>query len=105
MVAAEHPMEIFPPEDALELLQRHAVVDLLEFRCLLIFFKDFQPVRLGQGRQRADQRLPFDDRQAGMRQAGDAADHQRGENHRGANKKPDGDLAAGSGLHRDRYKD
>jgi hypothetical protein len=72
---------VLPEEDPLELVERHLVIDLLVFRCLLVFLEGLVPFRLIERRDDTDNRLPFDDRQAGMGQASDATDHQNGEDH------------------------
>jgi hypothetical protein len=88
--AAGKAVRPFPPEDELEAVQRHVVIDLLELRRLLVLGEKFQPVGLGKRRQGADQRLPFDDRQSRMRQPRHAADHHGEENHGTAGEQPPG---------------
>ena len=81
-------MEVLPPEDALEALEVHVEVDLLELGRALVLLEQRLPFGLVQRRQRADQRLPLDDRQPGVREAGDAAHHHHGEHEGGADEKP-----------------
>jgi hypothetical protein len=64
---SEKPMPVFPPEDQLELVEAHALVDELILGCELILLERLLPLRVRHRRQRADDRLPFDDRQARMR--------------------------------------
>jgi hypothetical protein len=77
----ENAVPVLPEEDPLELVERHLVIDLLVFRRLLVFLEGLVPFRLIERRDDTDNRLPFDDRQAGMGQASDATDHQNGEDH------------------------
>jgi hypothetical protein len=72
------PMEVFPEEDLLELAERHAAPQLLVLRELPVAIEQLSPLRLVEGRHDAHQRPPVDDREAGMRQPRDAADHDDG---------------------------
>ena len=85
-----------PPEDALELIQRHAVIYLLVLWRLLVF----RELAHSTARAAADpQRLPFDDGKSGMCQPRHAAYHQGGKDHGGTNEKPSRNLAARSRIH------
>ena len=92
--APEQPVEVLPPEDALELGERHALVHLLVLGRQLVLLERLLPLGLGQRRQRADDRLPLDDRQARMREARDAADDDHREHQRAAHEQPRRDPAA-----------
>src|SRR5689334_7456866 len=81
-------MKVLPPEDALELFERHAAVDLLILGRLPVLLEGLMPLRLSERRYGADDRLPLDDRQAGMREARDAADHHHREHERATQKQP-----------------
>ena len=95
--ASEQAMQVFPPENRLELGQAHPLVDLLIFRRLLIFMKYLFPLRLIERGQGADDGLPFDDGQAGVGQAGNTAYHNHGE-HQGAAQQQPGRHLLASGM-------
>jgi hypothetical protein len=78
---------VFPVENPLELIKRHLVVNLLVLGSFLVFIEGFFPFQLIQRWNDADNRLPFDDREAGMRQAGHAADNENGKDHGAADRK------------------
>ena len=61
----EQAMRPFPPEDRLERVNRHALVDLAELRDLLVLQEFFLPIGIVERRDDAMDRLPFRDRQAG----------------------------------------
>jgi len=77
--APKQAVEILPPEDALELAQAHVEVAHLEFGRLLVLLKRRLPLCIIERWNRADDRLPLDDRQAGMGKTRDAAndDHRK----------------------------
>src|SRR3990172_7635271 len=97
--ATQQTMPVFPPENAFEILKAHAEVDLLVFGGLPVFLKCLLPCLLRERRQRADERLPFDDRQAGVREARDASHHDQREKYGAAQQKPCGDLLSRSLVH------
>ncbi len=72
-------MRPLPPVDELELVQAHALVDELVLRDLLVLGEGVVPIRLGEWRNDAEQRLPLGDRQAGIREPSRAADDDHGE--------------------------
>jgi hypothetical protein len=86
--APEQPMEILPPEDALELRERHRVIDVAEFGRRLVLGERVVPVGRVERRQRADDRLPLGDRQAGMREPRHAAHDDHREHQQRAHEKP-----------------
>ncbi len=92
---APDPVDVLPPEDAAELRDRHARVDLEILRRRAIEIEDALPVRIRERRQESHDRPPFDDGQPRARQAGDAADDDHGHHHGGADKEPDSDRAVG----------
>ena len=69
------------------------VVDLLVLGRLLVLVEGLLPLRVVQRRQRADDRLPFDDRQARVREPRDAADDDHREHQRAADEQPGRDRA------------
>lgn len=89
---AQQPMGILVGEDPLESRQVHALIYLLVFRVLLVLFESFLPLLFIEGRNRAHDRLPFHDGQAGTRQAGHPAQHDHAENDGGTDKQPGGHL-------------
>ena len=89
----QQPVEIFPPEDALELGERHRVIDLAKLGRRLVLAERGLPVAGRQRRHRADDRLPFGDRQPGMREPRDAADDDDQEHQRATGDKPQRDRA------------
>ena len=92
---AEQAMEVLPPEDALELGERHALVDQLVLGRLPVLVEHRLPVGLGERRDRADERLPLDDRQPGVGEAGDAPDDDHRRDRERADEEPGRDRAAG----------
>ena len=78
---ASMPVRPLPPEDALELVKGHVLVDLLVLRNLLVFLEFFLPFRLVERRDDAVDRLPFGDRQAGTGHARGATDHDQRKQH------------------------
>src|SRR5687767_6090239 len=97
--AREQPVDVFPPEDALETFERHAEVDLTEFRRLAVLREQRFPIGLRKRRQHADERLPLHDGKAGASKAGDAADEHDEKCKRGASKQPGGNLTAFASSH------
>ena len=86
--AAEETMPPFPPENGLERLYAHACVLKLVFGNLLVFFEFFLPLAGGKRRDYAVDRLPFGDRQTGIRQPRGAAYHNHRQDHRADEIKP-----------------
>lgn len=78
---AGEPVCPFPPEDELKARECHVMVAQTELGRLLVFGEECLPMRVRQRRQGADQRLPFDDGKAGMREPRHAADDKRDEHH------------------------
>src|SRR5208282_5548646 len=87
----EQPMSILPPVNALELVQRHCVMDEPILGDLLVFCKFGGPVGSGERRDDADHRLPLGNRQTGQGQPRDAADHDHQKDQTAAEKQPDRD--------------
>src|SRR5215470_11752969 len=85
----QETMEILPPEDALELVERHAAIPLVILGRLLVLVEHLPPLRVAQRRNRTDDGLPFHDRQAGMGEARDSTYHHHCEHERAARKQPD----------------
>ncbi|MCZ7565359.1 MAG: hypothetical protein M5U08_17560 [Burkholderiales bacterium] len=85
---AEQSVEVLPPEDAFELRQAHAPVDLKVLGRLPVFLEGRDPIGIGQRRQGAHDRLPLDDRQTGVGEPGDAPHDDHREHERGANEQP-----------------
>ena len=85
---AEQPVAPLPPEDALELGERHALVELLVLRDLLVLGEFLLPLRLGERRNDAVDRLPCGDRQAGLGEPCRAAHHHHGHDHQGDHDQP-----------------
>ncbi len=65
----QQTMRPFPPEDGLELVQRHAAIDFLILRNALVKLEFFFPFGNRQGRDGAVDRLPFGDRKTRFGQA------------------------------------
>ena len=79
--AGEQPVRPLPPEDALELVKGHVLVDLLVLRNLLVLFELFLPFRLVERRDDAVDRLPFGDREPRAGHARGAAHHDQRKQH------------------------
>ncbi len=77
--AAQQPMAPLPPEDGLELVETHAVVEFAILRNGLVGLERIGPRLLGQRRQGTGHRLPLDDRQPGLGETGGAADQHHGD--------------------------
>ena len=72
---APQAMDVFPPEDALELVQRHVGLELLEFGDLLVEIELLLPGwPVVERRQHAADGLPLGDGKARFREPGDPAD-------------------------------
>ena len=100
--AAHQPVRPFPPEDGLELGERHPAVELRELRDGLVLVEFGLPRGVAQRRQRAGDRLPLDDREAGLGEPRRAADQHHREDQRrdGIEPQPDGALAGFEGVRR-----
>ena len=92
--APEQPVAPFPPEDGLEFRKAHAGVEFAILRDGLVALERLRPLRLRQRRQRAGDRLPLDDRQAGFREPRGAADQHHDRDQGGDRKQPPSDGAA-----------
>jgi hypothetical protein len=90
---AEQPMEVFPPEDGLELRQRHSRIHLTVLWRCLVARERVVPIGLVQGRQRAHDRLPLRDREPGMGEPRHASHDDHGKDKRAAGEKPGRNLA------------
>ena len=77
--------------DELELVERHALVEHLVLRDLLVGLELGLPVGVAQRRDDAGDRLPLGDRQAGFGQAREAADHDHRQHHQRDDIEPDAD--------------
>ena len=89
--AAQQPVRPFPPEDRLEAFEAEALVHRLILRDLLVFLEGVLPGGLAHRRQRAQDRLPFRDRQARAGKPRGPADHDHGQHKRCHGEKPDTD--------------
>jgi hypothetical protein len=87
-------MAPFPPEDLLELANRHALVDEFVLRDLLVLGEFLLPLDVADRRNDAMDRLPFGDREAGTGQAGGTADDDHRDDHHDHGAKPDADQRA-----------
>ncbi len=96
--APEQAVAPFPPEDGLELRKAHAGVEFAVLRDGLVAFERLHPLRLVERRQRAGNRLPFDDRQSGFGEPRGAADQHHDRNQRGDHDQPPSDGAEMRGL-------
>ena len=79
--ARQDTMRPFPPEDRLEVAERHVVVELLVFGNLLVLREFLLPFGIRQRRDDAVDRLPFGDRQAGIGEPRGAADQEQRKHH------------------------
>ncbi len=86
--APEQAVAPFPPEDGLEFMKAHAGVEFAVLRDGLVALERLQPLRLVERRQRAGDRLPFDDRQSGFGQPRGAADQHHDRDQRGHDDQP-----------------
>ena len=89
--AAQKPVRPFPIEDRLEALKVHSLVHDIVLGDLLVFLEGVLPRGLAHRRQRANDGLPFRDRQAGTREPRGPAHDDHGEHERCDNDKPDAD--------------
>ncbi len=87
--APQQPVAPFPPEDGLELVEAHAVVEFAILRNGLVGLERIRPCLLGQRRQGASHRLPLDDRQSGFGEARGAADQHHGDDQGRDGHEPD----------------
>src|SRR6185503_15958876 len=72
--AAEQSVRPLPPEDGLELAERHAAIEQLVLRDRFVLVELGLPRGLRQRRDRAADRLPLGDRKAGLGEPRRAAD-------------------------------
>ena len=79
--ARQGAVDPFPPENALELVEGHTLVQLLVLRDQPVFCELLLPFRFVERRDDAVDRLPFGDRQAGIGQPRGAADEHQGKEH------------------------
>ena len=82
---SEKTVDELPPVNVLELGQGHArrAVDLAIFRGRPIKGEGVLPIGVGKRRDSAGNGVPLGDREAAFGEAGDAADDDHGEDHRG----------------------
>ena len=92
--APEQAVAPFPPEDLLELVDRHALVDDLVLRNLLVFGEFFLPLDVADRRNHTMDRLPLGDRETRAGQARGAADDDHGDDHHDDGAEPDADQRA-----------
>ena len=78
----------FPPEDDLEGLEAHALIDELVLGDLPVFLEGILPVGVGEGRNDAHDRPPFGDGEARVGEPRGAADDDQREDERGDTIKP-----------------
>ena len=90
---SQQPMEILPPEDRLEALERHVVVAEAEFGGEAVLRERLLPLRRVEWRNRSDERLPFDDRKPRMRKTRDSAHDDHREHERATGEEPHRDCA------------
>ena len=86
-------MAPFPPEDRLERSEGHAGVERVILRDGLVGIERLRPLRLGERRQRAGDRLPFDDRKPGLGEPRGAADQHHDRDQERDRKQPPADGA------------
>ena len=86
-------MQIFVKEDHLESVKIHIKVYLLEFGILLVFFKGYLPVCLGQRRDDAHNRTPLNHGQARVSQARDTSKQNHPKNNECTQREPARDPA------------
>ena len=97
--SSQHTMPVLPEENALELVKFHLVIDFLILGRFLVFFEGFIPFALIQRRNDADDGLPLDDRQPGMGEPRNPANHKNGKHHGATDKQPEGNLSPGDAVH------
>ena len=93
--ARDQPMEKLPEIDVLEAFERHAGVEGAILRNRLVAVERRLPLRVVQGGNRAEDRIPFDDRQAGFGQPRDPADDHDRQHHRRHDEQPYPERARG----------
>src|SRR3954451_5252842 len=76
--AAQQAVEIFPPENSLELTKAHTQVHLFILRCLVIFFEKLVPILVAKRRNGPDNRLPFNNRKTRVREPRYSSDNDHG---------------------------
>ena len=87
-------MRVFKPEDSLELVEGHAPIDFPIFGEALIIGEERLPRLVAEGRQHPHQRPPIHDREPGVVQSRDPAEHDHREYEAGEAQQPAGDAAA-----------
>ena len=87
--ATEQAMQEFEPENALECLNIHVCIDLLELWRLLVHLERRPPLGIGQRRQNARDRFPVNHRQAGPRESCHATQHNHRKYQRATNEQPE----------------
>ncbi|MNZ88640.1 hypothetical protein D3C78_1075360 [compost metagenome] len=87
-------MRPFPPENRLELVKRHALVDFLILGNALVELELFFPFSNGKRRDGAMDRLPFGNRQAGFGKPRGAADEDQTDEREKHDAQPDAQQAA-----------
>ena len=96
--APEQPVAPFPPEDGLELVERHAGIEFAILRDGLVGLEGSGPLLLAERRQRAGDRLPLDNRKSQLGQARGAADQHHDRDQRRDREQPPPHGAAMRGL-------
>ena len=86
--APEEAVGPLPPEDGLESLERHAGIDDGVLRDGLVLVEGGEPIGLVERRYRAEQRLPFGDRQPAVGQTHRTADDDHAKDERGDEQQP-----------------
>ena len=72
--AGDEAMDPLDVEDILIFFQRHIGIDLLEFRCLLVFREFLLPGLFTHGRYCSANGIPFRDRKSGTRETDKSAE-------------------------------
>ena len=90
---------VFPEKYSLELVKRHLVIDFLILGRFLILLEGLIPFGLIQWWNHADNGLPLNDRQPGMRKPRDPANHKNGKDHGATDKQPEGNLSPVVSVH------
>jgi hypothetical protein len=90
-------VDVLPPENALELLQREISVLFVELGVAPVIVKGALPGLFTERRQGALDRLPGGHGKAGIGQARDAAYGHLNQHHQNADPEPDSDRARGKG--------
>jgi hypothetical protein len=95
--APQLPVGPFPPEDELELIKAHALVDELVLRDLAVLVEFLQPFRLAERRDGAVDRFPFGDGEARLGQPRRTAHHHHRQDQQTYAVEPEADLGAVAG--------